>query len=125
MTAIELAIASGDHRRKEVDQLGFSLKLGMAASNAEGSRRFIASIIVRACVDVTMYPESSEHHKSAKAWLTGKSEAVVPFKDLADLLDIGPLAAGGSLLATTDGVYRDRVRNLRRHFYSWFSDDGQ
>lgn len=125
MNAAQLVIRAQEYRQAVKDYLGTYVNDTDNGACNWSSKRFLARLVLRAVVDISMYKEDNPHHISAKNWVLGKTKAVVAFSDLLALLGMDSMEDKMIEAAEVDGEAREQIRELKKHFYNWDSDAGE
>ena len=118
MTALELALSSGQYRTEELPwtSINFSQPYN---DNLVGCRQFLLSILLRALFDATMYPEDDERAVSAKRWLEGQGTFLLGPDDILELVGYANISSVlDKFSQDNECEYKDIIRKMKGHLYS-------
>lgn len=125
MTAIELMIENGDHRRGvHIPEIRGNVLL--VSPTYESCKRFMARVVSRAILDLSMYGEDSPNHKSARDWIDGGlSASGLSFEEAVELIDMEWILDHMHDLLKGEGAPTEKIRNMKRLLYHVSENDGE
>jgi hypothetical protein len=126
MSAIDMVLNEGEYGRFRMLVPETRGAHATAEAGYEGCRRFLIRIVARAVLDVCLYPAGNPLHDSARSWLLSKDEDegyLVSFRQLVDLVGIQDLEKSVLAAAQEEGVYRDKVRDMKGLLYKLSGED--